>query len=197
MYEAIKKGDAFFVNAYIGSFSDYQCIMDMFKQDGEVVGYPSNDGNGTRMVYSTMYGICNKSKNKDIAWEVISGLLQKVGSDYSSYEFPVLKSKYNDMIEKEMKPETYKDENGVEHETPKMGMSFGDGDVYEYYYATQETVDEITELLNSAKVSAGYDETVFGIIAEETAPFFEGQKTKEEVSNIIQKRVKIYLQEKN
>ncbi|MBP5598967.1 MAG: extracellular solute-binding protein [Lachnospiraceae bacterium] len=197
MYEGIKKGDAFFANAYIGSFSDYQWIMDMFKQDAEVVGYPSNDGNGTRMVYSTMYGISNKSKNKDIAWEVISGLLQSVGSDYSSYEFPVLKSKYNDMIEKEMKPQTYKDENGVEHETPKMSMSFGDGDVYEYYYATQETVDEITELLNSAKVSAGYDETVFGIIAEETAPFFEGQKTKEEVSNIIQKRVKIYLQEKN
>ena len=38
MYESIKKGDAFFANAYIGSFSDYQCIMDMFKQAGEVVG---------------------------------------------------------------------------------------------------------------------------------------------------------------
>ena len=101
------------------------------------------------------------------------------------------------MIEKEMKPSTYKDENGVEHETPKMSMSFGDGDVYEYYYATQETVDAVTELLNTSKVSAGYDETIFGIIAEETAPFFEGQKTREEVSNIIQKRVKIYLQEKN
>ena len=197
MYESIKKGDAFFANTYIGSFSDYQWVMDMFKNDAEVVGYPSNDGNGTRMVYSTMYGISNKSKNKDIAWEVISGLLQKVGSDYSSYEFPVLKSKYNDMIEKEMKPSTYKDENGVEHETPKMSMSFGDGDVYEYYYATQETVDAVTELLNTSKVSAGYDETIFGIIAEETAPFFEGQKTREEVSNIIQKRVKIYLQEKN
>ena len=35
------------------------------------------------------------------------------------------------------------------------------------------------------------------IIYEEAAPFFEGQKSVDEVTSIIQQRVSIYLNEKN
>ena len=195
--QAIRTGDAIFADGYISSCQDLQYTLDMFDNEAEAVGYPSKDGNGTVMRYASMYGVSSKSKNKDIAWQVISEIVKGPEKEETSFEFPVLKSRFDAMIKEETTPYTYKDENGVEHQSPRVTMSFGDGDIYEYYYAKPETVDIIMKLISKAKIVPEYDETIYSIIDEETAPFFEGQKSKEEVSDIIQKRIKIYLQEKN
>ena len=55
--------------------------------------------------------------------------------------------------------------------------------------------DEYIELMdNGTPETIEYD--IWNIVYEETAPFFEGQKTAQEVARIIQSRVQIYLEEK-
>ena len=63
---------------------------------------------------------------------------------------------------------------------------------------TQKEVDQFTEYIKSINTYSSYlDESVMNIIYEEAAPFFEGQKSVDEVTSIIQQRVSIYLNEKN
>ena len=60
---------------------------------------------------------------------------------------------------------------------------------------TQEQLDQITNYIQTIDTSYKYDEKIFEIIEEETTPFFEGAKSAKEVADIIQNRVKLYMQE--
>ncbi|MNW18556.1 hypothetical protein D3C71_2181650 [compost metagenome] len=51
------------------------------------------------------------------------------------------------------------------------------------------------KILNNISVYAESDLKITNIVAEETAPFFQGQKTAEEVAKVIQNKVNTYLQE--
>ena len=60
-------------------------------------------------------------------------------------------------------------------------------------------VDEYLELLTSCesrRVTDVDSEKILNIIDDETAPFFAGEKSAEEVAKIIQARVKLYLEER-
>ena len=58
-------------------------------------------------------------------------------------------------------------------------------------------IEAAKKIYESATGAIFYDEKILEIIREEIEPFFEGQKTAEEVANIIQSRVGIYLAENN
>ena len=49
--------------------------------------------------------------------------------------------------------------------------------------------------LESAEDIYSYDTAIMNIVFEETAPYFDGQKTAEEVADIIQSRIYIYVNE--
>lgn len=53
------------------------------------------------------------------------------------------------------------------------------------------------DLISEINNVAIYDETVLGIIKKESAALFKGDKTAEEVANIIQSKVSIYIAEQS
>ncbi|MDR2606257.1 MAG: extracellular solute-binding protein [Oscillospiraceae bacterium] len=71
----------------------------------------------------------------------------------------------------------------------------GSDKVIEYYALTQEQLDKFMEMLDKVSGSYTNNDTLLEIITEETAPFFAGQKTAEEVAKIIQSRASIYVNE--
>ena len=75
------------------------------------------------------------------------------------------------------------------------GVGWGEGDMYEYHYATQEEIDKFYEILSVAKLNPGDQNEVFSIIDEETQSYFSGQKTLDECAKIIQSRVSLYVSE--
>ena len=60
---------------------------------------------------------------------------------------------------------------------------------------TQEQADAFRDYVNSAAVAGSYDEDIMNIITEEAAAYFAGDKTADEVADLIQNRVTIYLGE--
>lgn len=87
------------------------------------------------------------------------------------------------------------DENGEKVESVKTHWSFDDFDM-DIYAATQEDVDAMMTLLRSTEtLRSDTDMELQGIISEETAPYFQGQKTAAEVANIIQNRIQVYVNE--
>ena len=94
-----------------------------------------------------------------------------------------------------MTPDYYEDENGEKVEQPKTSWGYDDFDM-DIYAATQEDVDAVKKIIDSAEICAGsVNEELTNIITEETAPFFKGQKTAKETADIIQNRIQIYVKE--
>jgi hypothetical protein len=59
----------------------------------------------------------------------------------------------------------------------------------------QEVVDYLYEAMNGITSYMETDDTLQSIISEETAPYFAGQKTLDEVCAIIQNRAQLYIGE--
>ena len=61
--------------------------------------------------------------------------------------------------------------------------------------ATDEEVEGFLAILEKADELQYQDTAIMAIIEEEVKPYFEGQKSVDEVADIIQSRVDIYLKE--
>ena len=168
------------------------------------IGLPGAAGNGTLIQpYGSMFGICTKSDEKDVAAEFVIGLLTKEydPADRFSWGFPVLQKALDDYIADEIDVEYLKDEKGElildEEGNPistEGGHGIGMGD-WEYTYrpCTQEDADILMELINGARGTYNYNTELFGIITEELEPYFSGQKSAEEAASVIQNRISLYL----
>ena len=60
---------------------------------------------------------------------------------------------------------------------------------------TQEQIDRAVGFIENLHNSAFDDEIIMNIIYEEAESFFQGQKTAEDVTGVIQNRVQLYLSE--
>jgi len=58
---------------------------------------------------------------------------------------------------------------------------------------TQEQIDRAVGFIENLHKSAFDDEIIMSIIYEEAESFFQGQKTAEDVTGLIQNRVQLYL----
>ena len=65
------------------------------------------------------------------------------------------------------------------------------------YAMTQEQADEILGLINATTAVYGYDESIMGIITDEAAPYFAGEKSLDDTVNMIQSRVNLYVAEQS
>ena len=63
------------------------------------------------------------------------------------------------------------------------------------FKATQEEVDVIRNLIDNVSGKHAYHVEIVKIIEEEAESYFQGQKTAEQVAEIIQNRVQLYLHE--
>ncbi len=179
----------------ISDMQSYQMYAKIFGEPVTFIGFPSNGGTGSYINVTGALGINAKAENKEGAWEFLKSFLtEEYQKEDIEWYFPVLKSALDAKFEKDMTPEYTEDENGQKIEQPKTTWNYDDFEV-EIYAATQEEVDAVKALIDSVDGVAGYNEEIGNIITEEAAAYFEGQKTAKDVADIIQSRVKIYVNE--
>lgn len=63
----------------------------------------------------------------------------------------------------------------------------------EIYALKQEQLDQLMELYDSIDTLSSFDEVVIQIVDEEVPMFFHGDKTAEQVAEIIQNRMSLYV----
>lgn len=199
----IQKGDVLLDMVYISQFNDIQIYGDIYQGDYTLIGFPTVDGEGGCVLSSSStYAVTSKSARKDGAWEFLEGMLAQEPSRHF-WGFPTVKKYLNAMMEEEMR-KYYMDEEGNpvldENGQPMVregtsSISYEDGWSYTYHVVTQEEVDMVMELLNTAEpVAWSGSEEVGKIISEEAEAFYKGQKTVDEVAKIIQSRIKMYVE---
>ena len=91
------------------------------------------------------------------------------------------------------KPRTTTDENGKETEIEDT-YYVGDMEI-KIDPMTKEEADKMVDYIKSIDSTQSYVTEINNIISEEAAPFFEGQKSVDEVARIIQSRVQLYVDE--
>lgn len=182
----------------------WQVTQRMFEEPITAIGYPSAGSTG--VMVSGTDGVCINagSKNKEAAWSFIEFQLdEKNFSSRMLWGFPIIKSLYDEQMEEAMKADYQLDENGNimldENGNPveisHSSYGWGDDIEIEVYSVTQEEADNIWKVISRIGGVMSYNEQLMNIVTEEAAPYFEGQKSVDEVADIIQSRVKIYVNE--
>lgn len=202
----IQNGEVLLSYGSIYDFDEIQIYKEMFGGEITCIGYPNSEGtDGVAMRGTDAYAITTRSGAKEGAWAFIESLLTREEGQFRfSSGFPTNRTKLNAMIEEAIEVKYITDENGefildengdpiAEGGTSSIG--YQDGWSYTFRKPTQEEVDLVLELMESAKPVSSSNDQIFTIISEEAAPFFEGQKSVEEVVGIIQSRVGIYVDE--
>lgn len=206
----IMEGKVLLNDAYISSPEDFSVNLQMFGEDKVTcIGYPTVDGSVGVLLSANngAFGISSKSQKKEGAWAFVESLLTGDSlNDHFSYGFPTRKDKLEEMFQEAMKTEYVLDENGEklldENGEPvresKGSWGWGnDNFTIEIYASTQEEIDQLKAVIDAAKPSTNSDSQIMSIINEEAAPYFSGQKTVDDVADVIQSRVQIYISENN
>ena len=183
-------------------------------EEGTVsIGWPSPDGS-PRYQGSAFHavGILSKSSHKEGAWQFIEYFLSLEKYDTMrmfTTQMPARRDLLEAMLEDALTPDrmgtnTITQDPASPRMYPKwtaagyanMAGSFVPSDLI-YYYATQDEVDSLLEMISQTDFSltSALETNVLDVIAEEAGYYFDGSKSLDEVTGIIQNRVSIMVQE--
>ena len=198
-------GRVLFAIYNMGSLGAFQYFEGLFGETAAFVGFPTGDGKGGTLLYPrNAFGITAMSQCKEGAWEFIESILEpgqtermepeQVYREYSYYDdaFPSLKRSLDIIAEYAIEDDRIWAEEGHSF----GGRIYDDGWVMEFHAGTREEIDAVLALVKDAKPfrSAEGDE-IIKIIGEEAPAFYSGQKSLEDVAEVIQSRVRIYVNE--
>ncbi|WP_408071042.1 extracellular solute-binding protein [Butyrivibrio sp. JL13D10] len=179
---------------YLNSFSDYNYeAKGTFGEEIQTVGFPSDNGSGSALYPNLQLTMSASSKVKDGCWQFMRYFLTDEYQNSIDGSWPVSMTKMNELAEAAKKKPTYVDEDGKEVEYDDTWY-IGETEIV-IPPMTDDEINEIINFLNSIDQVGNSNEEVANIIYEEAAAYFSGQKTAEEVADIIQSRVQIYVNE--
>ena len=180
----LRNHDALLESCYIGQITDWKTEEQIFGCPVTFIGYPSSSFNG--IVANIAGGICisSASANKDACWQFIESGIMNLSADSGFYgDFSIRKDIFDEQAAKEMKNGEYM-------------YSWDDVEI-KVEAVTGEDVDAVKALIDQIGGICNYDQDValMNIITEEAEGYFTGQKSLEDVTNIIQSRANIYINE--
>jgi ABC-type glycerol-3-phosphate transport system substrate-binding protein len=181
---------------YISGFTDHQKFSGIFGEPASYPGYPSENGNGSLIDSNYVMAINNACYDKAAAWQFISSLLTEEyqWSRASISDFPIRKSVLAQKIESEMKAYYETDENGIQKEAKRWTTSVGSEKI-DIYAAREEDIQAILAVINGADKIRVWNAQVSSIVYEEAGAFFSGSKSAEEAADIMENRIRIYMDE--
>ena len=181
---------------YISNIKDsrYQ-IKGYIGEEVSFVGFPTAESNGSVLnPGSYTFMISAKSKHQDGAWQFLRQFLtEEYQTGDEIYDMPVLKSAFVEKAKEGTERSYWTDEEGNKEYYDDTWYINGEEIVLEPY--TQEEVDAMCEFIYSVNRTAYYNTDIVNIITEEAEAFFSGQKSVQDVVDIIQSRAQVFVNE--
>lgn len=176
----------------IYGIADSEYVFD--DNDISYIGYPVEKMSGTVISpASPMLAISSKSQHKEVCWEFINQYLDK---EYQkTLGLPISRSAMEEKLTESLTIE-YTTENGEQVPIVKSQVRFeGDSNPVDIYCLNTEQAQRLMQLIESAQINDAYDHQLYNIIMEEAYSYFDGDKTLEEATEIIQNKASIYVSE--
>ena len=202
IYEQIQNKEGFFNKEYlteninINNPEDYVEAMEVLKGNGEIAGFPNGEGKPYFLLGSLMrFGMNGASERKDGAWAFLEYLLSEeyqFENTSAQSMFPIRRDAFEERLIHTMKERfpgkygqrshSFTGEILTDSEFPEVTE---DDREFLRYMADHVYLDNRNDLRSEYR----------GIISEEAAAFFAGEKTAEEAAGNIQNRVMLFLSE--
>ena len=175
---------------------DYLIAEEVAGDELNYIGYPNKDKLGSYFTFNTQIAMYSKSDVKDGAWEFVRTFMTKEyqGKTMDRYYIPTRQDCFNLMIEAAMTTEKYTNEMGREIFPREGGYDYGNM-VVEEKPMTQKQADEFIAIIDNTKKCGRYDWTLMEIVEEEAEHYFAGEKSLDVTVDIIQNRIKTYVNE--
>jgi hypothetical protein len=165
--------------------------------DAAPIGNPTPEGEPQHYINPGLrICISSSSEKKDAAWDFIKYYLNIPFGGNGINGMPTLKAAFDEIKSREL-TENAKliAEHGEGYSNSTVG--FGSGESYSVPLATEDDYRAFEELIASCVYPAEFEGELFEIITEDAAPYFAGQKSIDEVLDIIRNRAGVYIAEKS
>ena len=178
-------------NSYKYTLSYLSKVDDILKLNS-IVGNDTNyslwEGqNGNYFVPETLIGISSKSKNKALAKDVFTYILNKSASEssISSYISTNKKAFYKNIVSND-------------NITMNMQCNDDDGNVvnYDYSYMSQEEADSLVSNIEKEKLKVEANNEILEKVSDIIADYVHGKKDLDETINKVKDKLEVYLAEK-
>ncbi len=187
--EKIQNGTILLSRFFMGGYRDYALYKGMLRE-GEVIGLPSETGNGYygEAADGQIFAVLEKSSHKKEAFEFLKSFWSyDYQKEHLEYGYPTRK----DALEEKLKQEMADTAGGT---TGTNGVSISYGAMTE---EEEEKIRGIVESVDRISWENSREKDIISIIGEEAGAYFAGEKTIEETEDMIENRVKLYVNEKN
>lgn len=180
---------------YAGEVVLYNSIVDgivegirqawaIFGEEVTFIGFPSEEGIGSAFVPVLSLGVFSDSEQKEASWQVLKTLLESEYQNSRKRDIPAIQSAMEQHFKR------------ILEENPSSMDGFGSYTFEVIYGDVKERhIEQAKDLISKTTVMEEVDENIYGIILEEAEYYFKGEKSLDEVCNLIQNRVSIYLKE--
>jgi len=151
--------------------------------DDEIAGIQANADGSVPFTYSRAFGINSRSKNKETAWAFLKFLLSgeiQASANIILTGFPINNKAREETTELSFSG-LFRNSTGVLNEQQRQAL--------QNYKAT---VEKISDSINCFVVK---DTSLNDMIVQEVQYFFDGSRSADEVSGIIQNKAALYLSE--
>lgn len=193
------EGKTLLYPVYISGIYDICRVSRILATDEVVyVGFPVSEGYGTVIQPSSLVlAISANSKHKDISWEFI---VQFLASDYQEEKLsrclPLRRDAMEHMLEEAGNVDYAIDADGNQIPIVKLEILFEGEESIEVYRMEEEEKKQLLRLIDTASLNDAIDYTLYNIVLEEAQSYFAGDKTLDEVVDIIQRSASLYVAER-
>ncbi len=198
-YKKLLSGEQLMMSTTLYNLQDTQYMIGPDVAAFAYPGIPTTDGtNGNSFMMGNSLAMSSTSENKEGAWQFMRTLLtEEYQSDNYWDGIPTNMNVYNTIIEEAMEAEYEIDPaTGEEVEVPKSyTYDYETEEEIPIYAMTQEQADILWGLTANTKYVSTYDDMLYNIVLEETAAYFDGTATAEDVAAMVQSRASLYVNE--
>jgi len=194
-------GEQMLLPASLDSFDRIKEYQTLFGGEISYIGYPNVWGQvGSSFGIYRGLAMSSACKDKEGAWSFMRTLLLPSLDDENRYtNFFINKADFARSVENALTPVMKTDRNGQTVEVPRWSVRFDCGDFtieFKYNAVAQEQYDQIIDLYNAVDTAYWEDNDLWRIVSEPTQAYFAGDKTIDEVVELIQNRAELYVNER-
>lgn len=166
-------------------------INGRFGEDVTYVGFPTDSGQGSFVYSYSAYAISSRSSYTDAAWDFIKYYLSDEYQSGLEWNLPIQKKYFMEFAQTATQRPFWVDEEGnkVEYDD----SYYMNGEEIILPPLTQEQLDKAIAFIFSVNKCSYNNNDIRNIINEEMEAYFSGQKTAQEVVQIIQSRAQVYV----
>ena len=171
--------------AVYGNLSSFYDYIDCYTRYGEglgIYGLPSFDGRGPCTLSHEFVSVSSESSYPEACTEFVK-LLLSYDIQKTMYGNPINRAAMRSLAEEQLK--LFNDEIDLE---TKYG-------IYNARKVPQESVDSYMEILSSSYAGMNAGGAIENILKEESSSYFAGEKSLDDVINVMQKRIQTVLDE--